>query len=201
MLRRMFFVCLLGIAATFAFLFAWPGVLAQAGFDYAKVTAEDMLALQFNHYFSVDRKGHEADFEWSFTQKGFAMKEAKGPIADYLTKTLALDAEKVKRVEGKWKLVTKSNGGQAIVFTDIKADGKPVANEVEMSIYRTAPTVIRIGEPQHVFARMPLQPAPSVVHPIYLTANFCTRWFCASTTYRLPWLSSANPCGVWNWPG
>ena len=36
--------------------------------QYSAVTAEDVVALELNHYFTADKKGHQRDFKWKFTK-------------------------------------------------------------------------------------------------------------------------------------
>ena len=50
-------------------------------------------------------------------------------------------------IAGKWKV----DAGQ-LVLTDIKAGEAKGKESVKLRIYRTAPTVVRVGEPQYVFA-------------------------------------------------
>jgi hypothetical protein len=115
---------------------------------YSPVTEADVVKLQFNHYFTPDNKGHDPDFEWTFTEKEFVLKKGKGAIPkDLLEKLLPKDVT-ADEIRGKWKLEAE-NG--KLVFSDIKAAEKEGNKDVKFRIYRTAPTVIRIGEPQYVF--------------------------------------------------
>jgi hypothetical protein len=120
----------------------------QPGKGYPPVTADDVPRLKFNHYFTPDKKHHDVDFEWTFTKDGFTVKKGKGPIAaDVVAKLLPDGAAAPDEITGKWKLADGK-----IVFTDIKAGGKPGRETASYGIYKTAPTVVRIGEPQYVFA-------------------------------------------------
>jgi hypothetical protein len=123
------------------------------GGGYALVTEADVLALKLNHYFTADRKGRAKDFDWSFSADGrFSIKNGTGPIpADLLEKLLPAGGER-DVIEEKWKFDGKDRGTRTLVLTDIKGDGKPGRTEARLTIYRTAPTVVRIGEPQYVFA-------------------------------------------------
>src|SRR5262245_9411662 len=116
---------------------------------YSAVTDADVVALKLNHYFSADNKSHTPDFEWSFTKTEFVVKKGKGPIpADLLQKLLPANTT-ADEIRGTWKLGAKD--GQRLVLTDIKADDKAGKKDASFPIYRTAPTVVRIGEPQYVF--------------------------------------------------
>lgn len=126
---------------------------AAAQGNYSAVTAENVVALKLNHYFTPDKKGHAADFEWTFTADEFAIKKADGPIPADLREWMVGKGAKVDEIRGKWRLEAKD--GVHIVFFEIKADGKPIPktamNGIRRSIYKTAPTVVRIGQPQYVF--------------------------------------------------
>jgi hypothetical protein len=126
----------------------FAGGAASAQGRYSPVSEENVMALQFNHYFTPDDKGHEPDFEWTFTMGEFAIKKGKGAIPADLQKKLF--AEGAEEIRGKWKLDGK--GGQHLVLSEIRAGDKVKMKEVRLPIYKTAPTVVRIGEPQYVFA-------------------------------------------------
>ena len=114
---------------------------------YAPVTADDVPTLQLNHYFTGAKKGgRTADFEWTFTKDGFTIKKGKAAIpADLLAKLLPEKAT-ADEITGKWKV----DAGR-LVLTDIRAGETKGKESVELPIYRTAPTVVRVGEPQYVF--------------------------------------------------
>jgi hypothetical protein len=125
---------------------------ADAQGQYREVTSEDVLALKLNHYFTADNKSHQADFAWSFTKDEFVLKSAAGAIPTDLVKRLLPAGSKADEIHGKWK-----PDGRQLVLTDIlatdKSGGEVLGNkEAKLPIYRTAPTVVRIGEPQYVFA-------------------------------------------------
>lgn len=117
------------------------------GKGYPPVTADDVPLLKLNHYFTPDNKGHDRDFAWTFTKDGFTVKKDKGAIPADLLKKLLPDGATADEITGKWKV---ENG--TITFTGIKAGDKAGREKASYSIYRTAPTVVRIGEPQYVFA-------------------------------------------------
>lgn len=116
--------------------------------QYAPVTAEDVPTLKLNHYFTTGQKGgRTADFEWTFTKDGFTIKKGKAAIpADLLGKLLPETAT-ADEITGKWAV----DKGE-LVLTHIKAGETKGKESVKLRIYRTAPTVVRIGEPQYVFA-------------------------------------------------
>lgn len=117
--------------------------------QYSAVTTDDVVALKFNHYFRPNNKALEPDFEWTFTPTEFVMKRAAGPIPDDLQKRLLPAGRSADEIRGRWKLVDRD--GQQLVLTEIKAGEQPGNKVVILVIYKTAPTVVRIGEPQYVF--------------------------------------------------
>lgn len=134
-IRRLLTVCVLLGCASLA--------LAQ---PYAPVTEKDIPQLQLNHYFTPDNKSFMKDFEWTFTKADFVIKKGKAAIPGELLKRLLADGTKADEIRGKWQL----DKGD-IVLKNLEADGKAVKGEARYRIYRTAPTVIRLGEPQYVF--------------------------------------------------
>ena len=128
-------------------------ILALAGAangqgKFTPVTAEDVPTLKLNHYFTTDKKGgRTADFEWSFTKGTFTIKKGKTGIPADLIGKLLPEKATADEITGKWTV----EAGQ-LVLTDIKAGDAKGKESVKLPIYRTAPTVIRIGEPQYVFA-------------------------------------------------
>lgn len=116
---------------------------------YTPVTDENILALKLNHYFTPDQKSHDADFQWSFTKDEFILKKGKGPIPKDLLQKLIDPEESPDEITGKWKLDEKNN---KLILTEIKFGKKAGKKECTLTIYKTAPSVIRIGEPQYVFA-------------------------------------------------
>jgi hypothetical protein len=143
-----------GVLAIAAGLLLAGGGRANAQGQYREVTAEDVLASQLNHYFSADKKSHQPDFTWSFTKDEFILKAGAGAIPADLVKRLLPAGVKADEIRGKWKLI--SQDGRHLVLTDILATdssgGEVLGNkEAKLIIYRTAPTVVRIGDPQYVF--------------------------------------------------
>jgi hypothetical protein len=126
--------------------------LAQGNYD--EVTAEDVVQLELNHYFTPDNKGHQPDFEWSFTKDEFVIKGAAGAIPADLVPRLLPAGTKAAEIRGKWKL-TRTSGVQLVLTEIVGTDraGEEVLGqkETKFPIYRTAPTVIRVGQPQYVF--------------------------------------------------
>jgi hypothetical protein len=115
--------------------------------DYAPVTAADVPTLKLNHYFTPDMKGgRTADFEWTFTKDGFTIKKGKAAIPADLVGKLLGEKAAADEITGKWTV----DAGQ-LVLTDVKAGETKGKESVKLRIYRTAPTVVRVGEPQYVF--------------------------------------------------
>ena len=142
----------LSIAAILALVSAASSDEPKVGFGYSPVTAVNVQAMKLNHYFDENNKNHDPDFEWTFKDGTFTLKEGKGQIpVDLLKKMLPKDAT-AKMIEGKWKIVDDLKAGIVIEFTEIKGDGKAGLEKATYNIYKTAPTVVRIGEPQYVFA-------------------------------------------------
>ncbi|MES2571529.1 MAG: hypothetical protein V4710_15930 [Verrucomicrobiota bacterium] len=140
-IQILFFVTLAAVAC-----FITGGNAAAQG-AYAPVNPSDITSLKLNHYFSADKKHHQPDFKWSFTSTEFTLQKGTGSIpSDLLAKLLAAGGTS-EAISGKWRL---ENG--ELVLTDFKAAEKTASKEVRLSIYRTAPTVIRIGHGiQYVF--------------------------------------------------
>jgi hypothetical protein len=142
----------LAVLAIAAWLLVGTG-RANAQGQYREVTAEDVLALKLNHYFTPDNKAHDPDFAWSFAKDEFVLKSAAGAIPADLVKRLLPAGSKAVEIRGKWQLANS----RQLVLTDIlatdKSGGEVLGNkDAKLPIYRTAPTVVRIGEPQYVFA-------------------------------------------------
>jgi hypothetical protein len=136
-----------GFVVAVLFLLCTAGSALAQG-PYTPVSEEEMTKLKLNHYFTPDKKGLQPDFEWTFTKGEFLIKKGKAAIpADLRKKLLAGDAEEIR---GEWKLEEKD--GRKLVLSDIKVGNKTQMKEVRLPIYKTAPTVVRIGEPQYVFA-------------------------------------------------
>lgn len=120
---------------------------ADAQGPYRPVSSDDVVAMKFNHYFTLDMTHHEADFGWSFGQNEFVIKKGKRAIPADLCERLLPKGTTAEEIRGTWSV----KGGH-IFLTDIKYGDKDGNKDVNLAIYRTAPTVIRIGEPQYVFA-------------------------------------------------
>lgn len=117
------------------------------GTGYPRVTADEVPRLKFGHYYTPDHTHHAADFEWTFSGDAFTLKKGEGPIAaDLVVKLLPAGAAAPDEITGQWRLADGT-----IVFTDIKAGGKPGRGTASYGISKTAPTVVRIAEPQYVF--------------------------------------------------
>jgi hypothetical protein len=125
------------------------GERADAQGKYAEVTDADVVALKLNHYFGADKKGRDRDFEWTFTKTEFVVKKGKGAIPADLMERLLPAGAAADEIRGKWKLEGKD--GKKLVLTEIKAGDTAGKKDVSLVIYRTAPTVVRIGNPQYVF--------------------------------------------------
>jgi hypothetical protein len=78
------------------------------------------------------------------------LRKAKGAIPADLLEKLLPAGKSADEVRAKWKLEGKE--GKKLVLTEIKAGEVAGKEVVSLVIYRTAPTVIRIGNPQYVFA-------------------------------------------------
>jgi hypothetical protein len=129
---------------------------------YSAVTAPNVDAMSFVHYYTPDKKYRQADFEWTFSKNGFVIKGYDAPLpADLLRQFLPKEgAEKrVTQIKGKWRLEGKD--GQRLVFTSI--EGRTQEGDVAgrkrttISIFKTAPTLIRLGERQYSFTLSPLR--------------------------------------------
>lgn len=146
-----------GLAALLAFS-AWQGGALAAGpapgFDYAAVTETDVPRMKFAHFFDEQKQFHDAAFAWTFDADGtFRIAAGKKAIAGELCRRLLGEAVEVQEITGRWRLVPGNNGGVLIRFLEVVADGKERQTEdATYRIYRTAPTVVRIGEPQYVFS-------------------------------------------------
>ena len=140
------FVVLALVASSLLFAALAP-VGAQG--QYSPVIEADVVVMTLNHYFTPDKKSHAPDFEWAFTKTEFVLKKGKGAIPADLLEKLFPTGTTADEIRGKWKLEDKI--GQRLVLTEIKAGDKARNKDVSLIIYKTAPTVIRIGQPQYVF--------------------------------------------------
>lgn len=139
--------CSLAIIA--AAVLVLTAAYAAAQGDYTPLTDDEVTGLRFNHYFTADKRHHAADFLWKFTKGEFVIQKGKGAVPAELCKKLSVPGDAVQ-ISGKWRLAGES--GQELVLSEIAVGGKVKMHSVRLPIYKTAPTVVRIGEPQYVFA-------------------------------------------------
>lgn len=130
---------------------AGANIAATQG-NYREVTEDDVAALQFNHYFTPDKQHRTPDFRWTFDDGRFTIEADEGEIPADLTSRLLPEGLSAKRITGDWRLKSTKHG-RRIVFRSIEADGAAVETRASMPIYRSAPTIVRIGETQYVFGR------------------------------------------------
>jgi hypothetical protein len=135
-------------------LLAWGLTFPGTGFAWAQpyplVSEANVVNLKLNHYFTLDKRPHAPDFEWAFTKTTFVLKKGTGAIPPSLTEQLLGKGATADEIRGTWKLA--GSGGQQLVLTDITAGEKIGKAEVALTISKTAPSVVRIGDPQYVFA-------------------------------------------------
>ena len=133
-------------ALTFCLLGSSSVSFAQGNFTVAEA---DLVAMKLNHYYPLpEKKFHEVDFEWSFQKDTFSVKKGKAAIpADLLGKLLP-KGETADEIVGKWTL---KDG--MLELSDIKAGKTEGRKDVSLAVYKTAPTVVRIGrnDGQYVF--------------------------------------------------
>ncbi len=138
---------LLAFVALAVFAVGTGSVWAQG--DYGPVTAKAVRNLSFNHYFTPDKKSHTADFQWVFTETDFVIASGKGPIPAPLLEQLVGEKIEADEVSGQWKL---NRDGSEVVLSQISVGPVRYKKSVTFAIYKTAPTVVRIGDPQFVFS-------------------------------------------------
>jgi hypothetical protein len=128
--------CLLGIPAM---------SLARGDFPVGEA---DIRAMTFIHYYNADNKHRDADFTWSFRKDAFTLKKGKADIPAALVAKLLPEGATADEIEGKWAL---KDG--MLVLSEIEAGKQKGRKDVRLSVYKTAPTVVRIGydPPQYVF--------------------------------------------------
>ncbi|MBP3957119.1 hypothetical protein J8F10_17785 [Gemmata sp. G18] len=111
------------------------------------VAAADVTGMKLNHYYTPDKKNHEPDFTWTFTKTEFTIKKGAGPIPKHLIEKLLSEGAAADEITGSWKL----NDGK-LELTDIRAGDKAGKKDVGLRIFKTAPTVVRVCDPdQFVF--------------------------------------------------
>jgi hypothetical protein len=115
----------------------------------APVTEAEVVNLRLDHYFTPDRQAHEPDFEWTFTETDFVLKRATGPIPADLLAQLPPAHPTADEIRGKWRL---AKDGQQLILMGITAGEKGGKAAVTLLIYKTASSIVRIGEPQYVFS-------------------------------------------------
>jgi hypothetical protein len=111
-----------------------------------RVAEADLPAMKLNHYFTPDKRSHDADFEWTFTRTGFTIR--KGPIPAHLTDMLLPAGVTGDEITGKWKLTP----GSELELSDSKCGDQPGKQGAKLRAFKTAPTVVRVSDPaQFVF--------------------------------------------------
>ncbi len=130
---------LAAVAAVFAF--ANP---AKAQGNFA-VTEADIPRLKLNHYFTPDKKSHDADFEWTFTKTSFTIKKGTGPIPAHVVSKLLPEGATADEITGDWTL----KEGQ-LHLSKIRAGGKDGKKQVALPVFKTAPSVVRLGDPDQL---------------------------------------------------
>jgi hypothetical protein len=113
------------------------------------VTQDDIPKLKLNHYFTPDKKSHDADFEWTFTKTGFTIKKGKGPIPTHIANKLLPEGTVADQITGDWAL----KEGQ-LRLSKIRAGGKDGKKQVDLSIFKTAPSVVRLCDPDQLVFEM-----------------------------------------------
>jgi hypothetical protein len=139
----------------------WSGRLVAQG-EYAPVVEADVISMKLNHYFGSDKKSLDSGFKWEFIKSEFVVRKDTGKIPADLWEKLLGASTSADEIRGRWKLDSKA--GQ-LVLSDIRAGDQRGKKEVRLPIYRTAPTVIRVGDPQYVFAvgARPSRPLSSLI--------------------------------------
>jgi hypothetical protein len=120
------------------------GLSAQGNFD---VKDEHIAGMKLNHYFTADNKHRTPEFAWEFVKDGFTVKKGKNAIPTHITDQLLGAGVTADEITGKWKLADGK-----LELTGIKAGDKAGKEKVSLTVFRTAPTVVRVNAPsQHVF--------------------------------------------------
>jgi hypothetical protein len=109
------------------------------------VVEADLPRLKLNHYFTPDKRTHNADFNWTFTKTEFSIKKGTEAIPKHLGDTVLPAGTTAKEITGKWEL----KDGK-LKLTEIMADGKATEMDASLPIFKTAPTVVRICDPNQV---------------------------------------------------
>lgn len=125
------------------------GSCEHASLVAVPVTEAEVANLKMDHYFTPDRKRHDADFEWTFTKTGFVLKKARGPIpADLLGELLSRNTP-ADEIRGVWRL----HKDGSLILTGIKAGEERGKEDATLLLYKSASAIARmdIGESQYVF--------------------------------------------------
>jgi hypothetical protein len=130
------------LALVFLLAVAAGPLAAQGNFD---VKDEHIAGMTLNHYFTADNKHHTADFSWAFTKDGFTVKKAKAAIPAHVTDQLLGAGVTADEITGKWKLADGK-----LELTGIKAGDKAGKEKVSLTVFRTAPTVVRVNAPSQL---------------------------------------------------
>ena len=109
------------------------------------VAEADLPKLKLRHYFTNAKGSHEPDFEWTFTKTSFTIKKGTGPIPLHLTKMLLPEGVMADEITGNWTLKEGK-----LNLAKIQAGDKAGKKEVSLPIFKTAPIVVRICDPEQV---------------------------------------------------
>jgi hypothetical protein len=121
---------------------------------YTPVTEADVAGMRPVHYFAADGESHPALFEWSFSESEFQLQNERGSIPKELIGKLLQPGATADEIRGKWKLVQPAGEtSQQLVLTEITAGTLKGKKDVRLAIWKTAPGVIRVGDPQVVFVQ------------------------------------------------
>jgi len=115
-------------------------VCAQGNFT---VTEGDIPRLKLNHYFTADKRPHDADFSWTFTKTSFTIKKEKGPIPSHIVGMLLPAGITADEITGNWTLQ-----GRRLNLTKIRAGNSEGKKDVSLPIFKTAAVIVRICDPE-----------------------------------------------------
>lgn len=136
-------VWIASVAMSLMFLSLTGQARAQGNFV---VSEADIPTLKLNHYFTPDKKHHDADFEWTFTKTSFTIKKGKSAIPKHIASKLLPEGVTADEITGDWAL----KEGR-LQFSKIKAADKDGKKDVSLVVFKTAPTVVRVSDPDQVF--------------------------------------------------
>lgn len=134
------------------FLFTVDAKAAEPG-RYKPITKEEIPRLELAYYYTPDKDYRKPDFAWKFREGKFALAAEESQVPEELMQRLLGKNVTPGKVRGRWELI--DDNGMKLVLFSIVADGHKIKRKVILPIYRTAPTVIRIGNPQLVFTVRP----------------------------------------------